>query len=85
MRIIHSPTFKRSYKKLPQSVKLVAEKKETIFRNNLFDESLKTHKLHGRLRDFWPFSINNDYRIIFELIDDSTAHFHTVGKHDVYK
>lgn len=64
--------------------KLVAEKKEKIFRINFGDESLKTHKLHGKLKDFWAFSVDNDYRIIFEFVDANTVYFHTVGRHDIY-
>lgn len=85
MKIIYSPTFKKSYKKLPKSVKLVTEKKERIFREDPFGKSLGTHKLHGKFKDFLSFSINNEYRIIFEFIEGKTAHFHTVGKHDIYK
>lgn len=85
MKIIYSPTFKKSYKKLPKPVQFVAEKKEKIFRENPFDNSLKTHKLHGKLKDFLSFSINDKYRIIFEFIDEKTVHFHTIGTHDIYK
>ena len=85
MKIIYSPTFKKSYKKLPKLVKLVAEKKENIFRENQFDKRLETHKLHGKLKDFLSFSINNEYRIIFEFVDGKTVHFHIIGKHDIYK
>jgi addiction module RelE/StbE family toxin len=85
VKIIYSPTFKRNYKKLPRAVKLIAEKKEKMFRVSLHNESLRTHKLHGKLRDFWEFSVNSMYRIIFEFIDENTIYFHTVGKHDIYK
>jgi len=84
MKIIYSPNFRRSYKKLPEKIKILAEKKERVFRKNPFDKSLETHKLHGRLKDFWSFSINNRYRIIFEFTDENTVHFHTVGGHDIY-
>ncbi|MEK7536823.1 MAG: type II toxin-antitoxin system mRNA interferase toxin, RelE/StbE family [Patescibacteria group bacterium] len=84
MKIIYSPTFGRNYKKLPKKIKVLAEKKEKIFRENPFEKSLETHKLHGKLRDFWSFSIDKKYRIIFEFADDDTVHFHTVGKHDIY-
>lgn len=85
MIIIYSPTFRKGYKKLPKSIKLIAEKKENIFREDPHDESLETHKLHGKLKDFWSFSITKEYRIIFEFIDETTVYFHTVGKHDIYK
>jgi len=85
MDIIYSPTFARGYKKLSKEVALAAEKKEKIFRNNPFDSRLRTHKLHGELKEFWSFSINEDYRVIFEFTSRQIVWFHFVGKHDIYK
>lgn len=84
MKIIYSPTLKKSYKKLPNSVKLVAEKKEEVFRKPPFSSILETHKLHGKLKDYLSFYINNEYRIIFEFVNEKTVYFHTIGKHDIY-
>ena len=65
MRIVYSKKFAREYKKLPEQLKILAEQKEKIFRGNPFNPRLKTHKLTGRLREFWAFSIDYQYRIIF--------------------
>ncbi len=85
MRIIYSPKFKREYKKLPLKIKLLAEKREAIFRANPFDSRLKTHKLAGRLQEFWSFSIDYKYRIIFEFAGKDEVHFHSAGDHDIYQ
>ena len=85
MRIIYSSKFAREYKKLPKQVKLLAGEKEAIFRKNPFDTVLATHKLHGRLKDFWSFSIGFKYRIIFEFAEQDIIHFHSIGDHDVYQ
>lgn len=85
MKIIYSPQFRRKYKKLPFGVKKEAEIKEKIFRKNPFDEKLNTHKLHGRLKDFWAFSINKNYRLIFEFGKKDAIYFHTIGDHRIYK
>jgi addiction module RelE/StbE family toxin len=85
MEIIYSPRFAKSYKKLPARIKKIAEKKEAIFRNNPFDSRLKTHKLTGKLEGLLAFSIDQKYRIIFELSkDQKTAYFHLAGDHDIY-
>lgn len=63
----------------------MAEKKEVIFRKNLYDPRLKTHKLTGKLKGFWAFSINYQYRILFEFVTDTTIWFHSVGTHEIYK
>ena len=84
MDIIYSSKFAREYKKLPKNIKTLAEEQEKIFRKDPFDSRLKTHKLKGRLEDFWSFSINREYRIIFELKDSNTVWFLSVGTHRIY-
>ena len=53
MNIIYSSKFAREYKRLSPKSKLSAERQEKIFRNNPFDLKLNTHKLIGRVRDFF--------------------------------
>ncbi len=86
MRIIYTTKFKREYKRLANNIKDTAEEKEKIFRVNPFDEKLDTHKLNGKLKDFWSFSINHNYRIIFEISKDKKEFFfHSIGNHSIYK
>ena len=85
MRIYYSSKFEKEYKKLPKITKELGEEKEAIFRGDPFDKRLNTHKLHGRLKDFWAFSIDNKYRIIFEFREKDIIWFHSVGDHSVYQ
>jgi len=85
MKIYYSNKFSLEYKKLPLNVKKIAEKKELIFRKNPVDYRLKTHKLTGSLKGFLSFSINQKYRIIFEMINSNLIWFHSVGDHSIYK
>ena len=85
MKILYSSRFAKEYKKLPNSIKDVAEKKEEIFRSRPFDPRLKTHKLKGKLTDFYSFSISLRWRIVFHFEDESTVVFDNVGTHEVYK
>ncbi|MFH1769527.1 MAG: type II toxin-antitoxin system mRNA interferase toxin, RelE/StbE family [Parcubacteria group bacterium] len=84
MKILYLPRFAREYKKLPENIKKLAEKRETNFRKNPFNSILKTHKLHGELSEFWSFSINWEYRIIFDFADENTVRFYRIGTHDLY-
>jgi len=84
IKIYLHPQFKKSYKKLPLTIKKKAEIKEKIFRENPFHPSLKTHKLKGKLKDIWSFSIDNKYRIIF-IFDNSDVIFLDIGGHEVYE
>jgi len=85
MKIYYSSRFASEYKKLPLRIKKIAEKKEQIFRNNPFDPRIKTHKLKGSLSGFFSFSINQKYRIVFEMIKSDIIWFHSVGDHSIYK
>lgn len=85
MKIIYSSKFAKEYIKLPRKIKLIAEKKEKIFRKDPFDPKLKTHKLSGKLKDFYSFSIDYQYRIIFEFVDKNTIWFHSAGTHEIYR
>ncbi|MDA2922708.1 type II toxin-antitoxin system mRNA interferase toxin, RelE/StbE family [Patescibacteria group bacterium AH-259-L07] len=85
MKILYLPKFAKQYRRLPIRIKDLAEEKENIFRKNPNDPRLKTHKLHGRLRSFWAFSVNYEYRIIFDLADKNTVRFYSIGLHDIYE
>jgi len=85
VKIYYSAKFAKEYKKLSQKVKLQAEKKESVFRKNPRQASLKTHKLTGKLKDFWAFSVDYKYRIIFEFREKDVIWFHSVGTHEIYK
>jgi len=84
MKIYHLPKFVRLYKKLPDEIKDLAEKKEKIFRRHPFSPNLKTHKLKGEFDGFWAFSLNYKYRIIFDFVDEDDVRFYLVGDHNIY-
>ena len=84
-QIYYTPTFRKQFNKIPKSIKLKAYKKESLFRNDPFTKSLKTHKLKGNFKNYWSFSIDYSYRIVFRFISSSKILFVDVGKHDVYK
>lgn len=85
MIIYYSTKFLKDYKKLPIKIKKLAEKSELKFRKDPHDHSLKTHTLTGKLKGFWSFSINYQYRIVFEFASKKTVWFHAVGAHDIYR
>lgn len=83
IRTIYFTThFQRKYRRLSPDQKLLAEKKETIFRADAFDPRLRTHKLKGRLEGRWAFSVSSDLRIVFRFVSDAEALFLDVGAHD---
>ena len=77
--------FERQYKKLPKTVRETAKEKETIFRINPFDASLDTHKLHGKEKTAYAFSVNLRYRIKFVFLEERSVLFLEIGTHGIYK
>lgn len=85
MKIYYSSKFAKEYKRLSYRIKLAAEKREIIFRKDPFDPRLKTHKLTGKLKEYYSFSIDYKYRIIFEFARGNIIWFHSVGTHKIYQ
>ncbi len=85
MKIYYTNKFVSSYKKLPEEIKILAEQKEKLFKNDPFDPKLGTHKLGGKLREFWAFSITQKYRIEFKFLGNKEILFLKAGTHNIYK
>jgi addiction module RelE/StbE family toxin len=86
--IAFSSSFKRAYKKRVAG-KANAEARfwERVeeFKNNPFDPKLRTHKLSGKLKDLWGFSIEYDLRVVFYFVNTQRAVFVDIGTHtEVY-
>lgn len=84
-KIKYSSRFKKNIKRLPFPVKQKILKLEKIFMNNPFDPHLDTHKLHGKMKNYYSFSLTHSLRIIFEFINNETVGFVDIGPHSIYK
>lgn len=84
MLIRYHPHFVRSYQKLSRDVQRRAEQREAMFRANPFDPRLDTHKLLGKLKRFWSFSVDKRNRILFEFSRNEII-FLDIGDHDIYR
>ena len=86
MDIEYSSHFKRAYAKLETAVQRKAERAERLFRKNPFDPKLDTHKLKGKLKTFWSFSIDYHNRIVFQFAKSHRkVIFLDAGDHDIYQ
>lgn len=63
---------------------LIVER-ESMFRENIFDTRLRTHKLKGMLKGYWSFSLTHSHRVLFELFEDGIVAFIDVGDHSIYR
>lgn len=86
MDIEYSSHFRRAYSKLGPRVQQKAERAERLFRKNPFDPKLDTHKLKGKLKSFWSFSIDYHNRIAFRFVEhQKKVIFLDAGDHDIYE
>lgn len=87
MIIYYHPLFAKNYRLLEVKIKRKAELKIRIFKSNPFDVRLRTHHLHGKLKNQWSFSIDGVFRILFEFLSKNKKEvvFLDIGAHEIYK
>lgn len=86
MEVAYSPKFIRLVNSLsPAQQDEVLEKIE-LFKDKKNHQMLKVHKLHGRLKEQYSFSVNYRTRITFVYLStkQKEAYLLTVGDHEVY-
>ena len=81
----YSRKFLKSLSRLPRGIVEKAQEKEFIFKENPFDPRLNTHKLHGKEKGLWAFSITHGYRIKFLPLNGNKVLFLEIGTHEIYK
>ena len=84
MEIYITSKFKKAYEGLPKQIKRKVEVKEKVFRQNPHHPSLKAHSLHGKYKNYWAFSVEENsffstpakalvidefYRIMFQFLN----------------
>ena len=83
--VSQSPRFLRALKKRiaknPELAERYREKLEE-FIHDPYSPSLKTHKLHGRLKDLSAFSLTHDLRVAFYFVDSNRVILEDIGTHD---
>ena len=85
MRIELSSSFKKSIKKIASrkpELAIITLEKILLFSVEPYSPSLKFHKLKGKLVGLWSFSVENDLRILVDLIKDDIALLVIIGTHD---
>ncbi len=85
MNIFYAPPFFRQLKKLEKDLQEEVFERIELFENNPKNTILKVHKLQGRLKGRYSFSINYKTRIVSTYRSEKDVVFLAVGNHDVYK
>ena len=82
--ILLSRRFVKQHAALSSKLKRRLEKTVRLFRENPLHPSLRLHKLTGPLNQHWSISINLQYRVIFEMLENGDILFVSVGTHAIY-
>lgn len=73
--------LKKWRKKHPELVDRF-QQKLTLFTNEPFHPSLRTHSLSGNLAEYWSISINYEQRLVFKFLSDTKVLLIDIGTHD---
>jgi mRNA-degrading endonuclease YafQ of YafQ-DinJ toxin-antitoxin module len=82
---IVSRRFIKNWSKLDLRTKKETVEKIDIFLENPYSPTIKTHKLTGKLKDCWSFSVSYHLRIMFKFGQGKTVEFIDIGSHEIYK
>ena len=85
IEVAFSSSFKRSLKRALKGNLARRQRFEealSAFVTDPFAEVLRTHKLSGRLKGNWSFTIEYDLRVVFRFIEPDRAIFEDIGSHD---
>jgi len=85
IRAVWDEGFKRSYRKRIRKNEMLRKKfweRLELFLSSPFAPQLRTHKLSGKLEGQWAFSVDEDYRVVFEFIGEDRALLIDIGSHD---
>jgi addiction module RelE/StbE family toxin len=85
IEIAFSSAFRREIKKRikvnPSFEKIFFECLD-LFIHDPFNPKLKTHKLSGKLKELWSFSIEYDLRVVFYFESDKKVVLVDIGSHN---
>ncbi len=83
--IIYAPSFVKQLDKIELSFQDEILEKIDLFKDKNNHRSLKVHKLHGKFKDCFSFSIDFRTRIVFQYMTKNKVAFLSIGDHDLYK
>lgn len=81
MIIRYSKKFKKQYEKLPPKLQQKTKSCIILWASNPADESLRLHKLSGKMNRFYSIDITGDLRALYEKAGDEVYLYQMVGTH----
>lgn len=74
-------TLHKRFEKLPANVEQKMVERISLFTQNLLDTHLRVHALHTSYKGSYRIDVTDNYRALYELIDDEMALFTHIGTH----
>lgn len=81
MNISFSKKFKKRFKKLPKKARDRFGETLDVFIDNPTSQTLRAHPLKGNLVGYRAFSISDDYRVIYKIINSNSIKLVDIGTH----
>ena len=85
IKLVWDKAFVRKLKKIVKGnpeLKDIFYTKIALLSESPFHKSLCTYKLSGKLRGYYACSLDNKYRLLFEILDSNTFLLIDIGTHD---
>lgn len=83
--IVYSPFFIRKFNKLENGLQEDVFQKVSLFKDRKNHKMLEVHKLNGKFKEYFGFSVNYKFRIVFRYVSKNEVLFTDIGDHDIYK
>lgn len=85
VEVYYSSQFNQSRKELPFNVIKKFIRKKRLFEKSPYHPTLRTHKLKGELKEYYSFSIDYSYRVLFKFMNKNKVLFIDIGTHEIYR
>ncbi len=85
IKVCYKPSFIRQLNKLPVGLQEEVIAKIELFKHTQNHKALEVHKLKGKLKLSYGFSVDFRNRVVFDYLSDDEVVLLTVGDHDIYK
>ena len=84
-KIHYTSHYLKAYNRLSKRIQESQDEKEHIFIDSPFHSSLKTHKLKGKYKQFYAYSVAYQWRVLFRFVRENEVIFYDIGAHSIYQ
>lgn len=79
-----SRLYEKAFARLPKNIRETTYVKLRLFQDNPFHPSLRVKRVQGT-KTIWEMSVNMNYRITFEFLEEEGVLLRKIGTHNILK